>query len=120
MTFPIFLCFLQDLATGHVAALEKLNNMENTIKFYNLGTGKGVSVMQLVKTFERINNVKVPFRIEARRVGDISVMFADPTLAKNELGWEAQYTIDEMCRDFWRWQTMNPEGYRSEIINGHH
>lgn len=108
------------MATGHVAALEKLNNMANTIKFYNLGTGRGVSVMELVKTFERVNNVQVPYRIEARRLGDISVMYADPTLAKQELNWEARHSIDEMCRDFWKWQTMNPQGYRSEIINGHH
>ncbi|XP_063700947.1 UDP-glucose 4-epimerase-like [Culicoides brevitarsis] len=111
---------VMDLADGHVAALQKLTTMENCIKFYNLGTGRGVSVMELVKTFERVNNVQVPYRIEARRLGDISVMYADPTLARTELGWSARFTIDEMCRDFWKWQTMNPQGYRSEIINGHH
>lgn len=112
---------VMDLATGHVAALKKLDAMEETLKFYNLGTGKGVSVMQLVNTFERVNNVKVPYRIEARRVGDISCMFADPTRAEQELGWKAVHSIDEMCSDFWRWQTKNPNGYRDDVLsNGHH
>lgn len=111
---------VMDLATGHVAALKKLDVMPDTLKFYNLGTGKGVSVMELVKTFERVNGVSVPYRIEARRVGDITCMFADPTLAKTELGWETRHTVEEMCSDFWRWQKLNPNGYRSDIMNGHH
>lgn len=111
---------VMDLASGHVAALEQLDKMPDTLKFYNLGTGKGVSVMELVKTFERVNNVSVPYKIEARRVGDISVMYADPTRVKQELGWETKYSVEEMCIDFWRWQKMNPNGYRDAIVNGHH
>lgn len=111
---------VMDLATGHVAALQQLDKMADPLKFYNLGTGKGVSVMELVKTFERVNHIKVPYKIEARRVGDISAMYADPTLAKEELGWKTQSTVEDMCVDFWRWQTMNPNGYRNDIMNGHH
>lgn len=109
-----------DLATGHVAAMRALEKGKLGIKFFNLGTGAGVSVMSLIKTFERVNNVKVPFVIQPRREGDISTMFADPTLAETELGWKAEHTLEEMCADFWRWQTMNPDGYRTDLkANGH-
>lgn len=111
---------VMDLATGHVAAMKKLEKGKFGIKFFNLGTGQGVSVMSLIKTFERVNNVKVPFVIQPRRQGDISTMFADPTLAQEELNWKAVHTLEEMCEDFWRWQKMNPDGYRSEQkTNGH-
>lgn len=109
-----------DLATGHVAAMRKLEKGKLGIKFYNLGTGKGVSVMSLIKTFERVNNVKVPHVIQPRRDGDISTMFADPSLAETELGWKAVHSLEEMCADFWRWQTMNPDGYKTgSKTNGH-
>lgn len=109
-----------DLATGHVAAMRKLENGKLGIKFYNLGTGQGVSVMSLIKTFERVNNVSVPFVVMPRRQGDISTMFADPTLAETELGWKAVHSLEQMCEDFWRWQTMNPDGYKTaQKANGH-
>lgn len=111
---------VMDLATGHVAAMKKLEKGRFGIKFYNLGTGQGVSVLSLIKTFERVNNVKVPYVIQPRREGDISTMYADPTLAENELNWKAVHSLEEMCRDFWRWQTMNPDGYKTEQkTNGH-
>uniref|UniRef100_A0A1L8E3I3 UDP-glucose 4-epimerase n=1 Tax=Nyssomyia neivai TaxID=330878 RepID=A0A1L8E3I3_9DIPT len=110
---------VMDLSTGHVKALEKLEKQHLRLKMYNLGTGKGVSVLELLQTFERVNNVKVPYVIEARREGDISSMYADPTLAETELGWKAECTLEEMCTDFWRWQTMNPNGYKTGIVNGH-
>lgn len=110
---------VMDLATGHVAAMRKLSGKLG-IKFYNLGTGVGVSVMSLIKTFEKVNNVKVPYVIQPRRQGDISTMFADPKLAETELGWKAVHTLEEMCEDFWRWQTMNPDGYKTgQNTNGH-
>jgi UDP-glucose 4-epimerase len=113
---------VMDLATGHVAAMKKLEKAKFGIKFYNLGTGQGVSVLHLIRTFEKVNNVKVPFVIKPRREGDISTMFADPSLAESELNWKAVHTLEEMCADFWRYQTMNPDGYRSEMKtngNGH-
>lgn len=110
---------VMDLATGHVAALNKLSSTHLGIKMYNLGTGKGVSVLQLIQTFERVNNVKIPYTVEERRHGDISSMYADASFAERELSWKATKTLEEMCADFWRWQTMNPDGYRSEIMNGH-
>lgn len=115
---------VMDLASGHVSAMRKLEKGKLGIKFYNLGTGQGASVMQLIKTFERVNNVKIPYTIEPRREGDISTMYSDPKLAEEELGWRAKNTLEEMCVDFWRWQTMNPNGYKIEKevemkTNGH-
>lgn len=100
--------------------MRKLDKGQLGIKFYNLGTGAGVSVLSLIRTFERVNNVKVPFVIQPRREGDISTMFADPKLAETELDWKAVHTLEEMCQDFWRWQKMNPDGYRTGLTaNGH-
>jgi UDP-glucose 4-epimerase len=112
---------VMDLATGHVQAMKKLEKVNFGIKFYNLGTGHGISVLQLIKTFERVNNVKIPYITKPRREGDISTMYADPTLAENELDWKAKHSLEEMCVDFWRWQTMNPNGYKNEEVkaNGH-
>ncbi|CAD7077930.1 unnamed protein product [Hermetia illucens] len=110
---------VMDLATGHVAALKKLVSVHLGIQFYNLGTGKGISVLELIKAFERVNNVKVPYMIEARREGDISSMYADASFAEKELSWKAEKTVDEMCADFWRWQTLNPNGYKTPYTNGH-
>ncbi|XP_063242781.1 UDP-glucose 4-epimerase-like isoform X2 [Bacillus rossius redtenbacheri] len=104
---------VMDLASGHVAALAKLQGEHLRIKTYNLGTGRGVSVLELLRTFEAVTGSPVPHRVEARRAGDIVSMFADGTLAAAELGWRAQYSLEQMCEDFWRWQTMNPHGYRS-------
>jgi len=99
-----------DLALGHVKALKKVE--ENAgLKIYNLGTGHGYSVLDIVKNFEEANGVKIPYEIQARRPGDIATCYSDATLAKEELGWEAQYGIKEMCEDSWRWQKNNPNGY---------
>ena len=99
-----------DLALGHVKALNKIK--ENCgLKIYNLGTGHGYSVLDIVKAFEQARGVKGPYEITARRPGDIATCYADASLAKKELGWEAQFGIKEMCEDSWRWQKNNPEGY---------
>ena len=103
---------VMDLAEGHVAALDALGRAApGTVLTVNLGTGRGYSVLELVQAFERVNGVKVPRRIVARRPGDIAVCFADASLAKTLLGWQAKRGIEEMCRDAWRWQSMNPEGF---------
>ena len=78
---------------------------------YNLGTGRGYSVLEMVKSFEDVNNVSIPYRIVARRPGDVARVYADPNLARKELGWTAQHGIEEMVRDTWHWQSSNPEGY---------
>ena len=99
-----------DLAIGHVKALNKIK--ENCgLKIYNLGTGHGYSVLDIVKAFEKASGVKIPYEITPRRPGDIATCYADASKAGKELGWEAQYGIEEMCADSWRWQKNNPEGY---------
>ena len=90
-----------DLSLGHVKAIEKVRK-DKGVEVYNLGTGKGVSVLELVKTFEKVNNVKVNYKIVGRRPGDIDICYADPTKAENELGWKATRTIEDMCRDTWK------------------
>ena len=100
-----------DLAEGHVAALDWLER-EGGMLTVNLGTGQGYSVLDMVRAFERASGRAVPYRIVARRPGDIAACWADPSLARRLLGWEAKRGIDAMCADTWRWQTMNPEGYR--------
>lgn len=99
-----------DLAVGHVKALNKIRE-KCGLKIYNLGTGHGYSVLDIVKAFEKASGVKIPYEITARRPGDIATCYADASKAKAELGWEAQYGIEEMCEDSWRWQKNNPEGY---------
>ncbi len=99
-----------DLAQGHVAALKKIE--ENAgLKIYNLGTGVGYSVLDIVKNFEEANDIKIPYQIKPRRAGDIATCYSDASLAKEELGWSAKYGIKEMCADSWRWQKNNPNGY---------
>ena len=99
-----------DLAVGHVKALKKID--ENAgLCIYNLGTGHGYSVLDIVKNFEEANGIKIPYVIKPRRAGDIATCYCDPSKAKKELGWEAQYGIREMCADSWRWQKNNPNGY---------
>ena len=99
-----------DLAIGHVKALKKIE--ENAgLCIYNLGTGRGYSVLEVVHNFEEASGVKIPYSIKPRRAGDIATCYADASKAKAELGWEAQYGIKEMCEDSWRWQKNNPEGY---------
>ena len=99
-----------DLARGHVAALKKIDeNAELCI--YNLGTGHGYSVLDIVKNFEAANNIKIPYVIKNRRPGDIATCYCAPEKAKKEMGWVAEYGIKEMCEDAWRWQSNNPNGY---------
>lgn len=99
-----------DLANGHVKAINKIKENPG-VKVYNLGTGNGYSVLDVVKAFSKACGHEVPYQIKPRRPGDIATCYSDATLAKEELGWEAQYGIDEMCEDSWRWQSMNPNGY---------
>ena len=99
-----------DLALGHVKALDKLNS-DCGLEIYNLGTGKGYSVLDIVKNFEEATGAKVPYSIKPRRPGDIAECYASAAKAKKELGWEAQYDIRQMCEDSWRWQSNNPNGY---------
>ena len=99
-----------DLARGHVCAIRKLQ--ENAgVSVYNLGTGNGYSVLQVVAAFEKACGHAIPYEIKPRREGDIAVCYCDPSKAKRELGWEAQYGIDQMCADSWNWQSKNPNGY---------
>lgn len=99
-----------DLASAHVAALQAIEK-NCGLAIYNIGTGHGYSVLDVVNAFEKVNKVKVPYTIKPRRPGDIATCYCDPAKAKAELGWEAQYGIEEMCRDAWNWQKNNPEGY---------
>jgi len=100
-----------DLARGHVKAIERLKDKKGVL-VYNLGTGNGYSVLQIVKAFEKACQKSIPYEIKERRPGDISTCYADPALAKEELGWTAEKTLDDMCADSWRWQSGNPNGYR--------
>lgn len=99
-----------DLAKGHLKALEKIMNTEG-VGAYNLGTGVGYSVLDIVKNFERATGEKLPYELAPRRPGDIAKCYADPTKAKEELDWMAEKGIEDMCRDSWRWQVNNPKGY---------
>ena len=102
-----------DLALGHLRALEKL--MQNPgVVTYNLGTGRGYSVLDMVRAFEEASGRRIAYRITERRPGDIAECYADPGLALRELGWKAERGIREMCEDTWRWQSMNPHGYRQD------
>jgi UDP-glucose 4-epimerase len=100
-----------DLALGHLKALEKLRDRPGTA-IYNLGTGRGYSVLEMVAAFARASGRQIPYRIAPRRPGDIARCYADPSLAGQELGWQARLGIEEMCADSWRWQAANPNGYR--------
>ena len=99
-----------DLAKGHLKALEKLESSTGVLT-YNLGTGSGSSVLDMVKAFENATGKKVPYTIAPRRPGDVAACYADPTKAESELGWKAERGIEEMCEDTWRWQSNNPNGY---------
>ena len=99
-----------DLAVGHVAAVRRLTERQGVLTV-NLGTGRGYSVIEVVKAFEKASGRPVPYEIVARRPGDVAQCYAEPGLAERELGWRAERGIDEMCADAWRWQSANPEGY---------
>lgn len=98
-----------DLALGHIAALKKLNGL----MIVNLGAGAGYSVLELVHTFEKTTGVRIPYKIVGRRAGDIASYFADATLAKHKLGWQTKLSLEDICRDSWRWQSNNPNGYNA-------
>ncbi|TCP95392.1 UDP-galactose 4-epimerase [Cricetibacter osteomyelitidis] len=100
-----------DLAIGHLKALERHEN-DAGLHIYNLGTGQGYSVLDMVKAFEKVNNITIPYKLVDRRPGDIATCYSDPALAKTELGWTAQRNLDDMMRDTWNWQKNNPQGYR--------
>ena len=101
-----------DLARGHVAAIKKLEQKPGLF-ICNLGTGHGYSVLDVIHAFEKACGKKIPYVIDPRRPGDIAECYADPTKAKNELGWVAEYGIEEMCADSWNWQKNNPDGYHT-------
>lgn len=99
-----------DLAKGHLKALEKLKEHPGVVT-YNLGTGKGTSVLQMVDAFKQASGVEIPYTIVDRRPGDAAECYADPSLAEQELSWKAEFNIQKMCEDTWRWQSNNPNGY---------
>src|SRR6476620_4711388 len=102
---------VEDLAAGHLAALTKLGTMEEPVGVWNLGTGHGTTVLEMLHAFERAVGRELPYRVVGRRAGDVAVSYADPAKANSELGWRATRTIDDMCVDTWRWQSANPTGY---------
>ncbi|WP_066259412.1 UDP-glucose 4-epimerase GalE [Neobacillus drentensis] len=102
-----------DLALGHLKALERVM-LSNGVDAINLGTGTGYSVLEMVAAFEKASGRKVPYKIVERRPGDVAVCYADPSKAKNKLGWTAERGIEDMCKDSWRWQEKNPNGYETK------
>ena len=103
---------VDDLANGHLCALRKISSPAGVVT-YNLGTGNGYSVLDMIKAFSKACGHDVPYKIEARRPGDIDSCYADPSYAKAEIGFEATRNLDDMCRDAWNWQSKNPNGYNS-------
>ena len=101
-----------DLSIGHIKALKKLEK-DKGVFIYNLGTGVGYSVLDMVKAFEKASNIKVKYEFKPRRAGDIAKCYADPSKAERELGWKAERNLEQMCSDTWKWQTNNPNGYES-------
>ena len=99
-----------DLAIGHVKAIEKLAEKQGVL-IYNLGTGKGYSVLEVIQAFEKASGISIPYEMKPRRPGDIAICYADPKKAKKEMGWQAHFALEQMCEDAWRWQSQNPEGY---------
>lgn len=100
-----------DLALGHIKALEKIANTKG-VHTYNLGSGQGTSVLELVQAFEKVNGIPVPYKIIERRPGDVATCFANADKALAELNWKTEKTIEDMCKDTWNWQSKNPNGYR--------
>lgn len=101
---------VMDLAAGHVMAIEKFSE-KSEVRTYNLGTGKGCSVLDIVHAYEKACGHSIPYEIKPRRAGDVDASYSECSKAKKELGWEAKYNVDDMCADSWRWQSMNPDGY---------
>ena len=100
-----------DLADGHVKAVKNILEGDKGVQIFNLGTGKGYSVLDIVKAFSKAYGKELPYKIAPRRPGDLAVCYSDPSKAKEVLGWEAKRGIDDMCRDSWNWQSKNPNGY---------
>jgi UDP-glucose 4-epimerase len=107
---------VEDLAAGHIAALHRLGTTSDAVSTWNLGTGHGTSVLELVKAFERACGHEVAYEIVDRRPGDVAASYADPARAHAELGWRATRTVDDMCVDTWRWQRENPNGYPDDGV----
>lgn len=101
---------VNDLALGHIKAIDKLAEHPGLVT-YNLGTGRGYSVMEMVRAFEKVSGKKIHYHVVNRRPGDIAICYTDPGKAKRELGWKAEHGIEEMCEDAWRWHSANPNGY---------
>jgi UDP-glucose 4-epimerase len=99
-----------DLATGHLKALDKISS-HSGVSIYNLGTGQGYSVLEMIEAFKKASKKDIPYEIVDRRPGDIASCYADPAMATQELGWKAERDLDRMCADAWRWQSNNPSGY---------
>ena len=102
-----------DLASGHAAALKWMNGREG-VEVFNLGTGRGTSVLEIIKAFSKACGREIPYQIDPRRPGDVAENYADCSKAAREMGWTAQYDIDDMCRDSWNWQRKNPDGFATE------
>ena len=102
---------VEDLAAGHIAALGKLVTTDEPVSTWNLGSGRGTSVLELVKAFEAAVGRPIPYEVVARRPGDVASSYADPSRANAELGWSTTKSVEEMCADAWRWQSQNPQGY---------
>ena len=105
-----------DLALAHVAALER-QGAGDTFEAINVGSGKGATVLEMVRAFEAASNKKIPYRTAKRRQGDIDKFWSNPSKAEKILGWKVKKSIEQMCQDMWRWQTLNPEGYTETVIN---
>ena len=104
---------VEDLAAGHIAALEKLTTTDEPVSVWNLGSGHGTSVLELLRAFEKAVGRELPYEVVPRRPGDVASSYADPSKANAELGWRTTRSVEEMCADTWRWQSQNPEGYTS-------
>jgi UDP-glucose 4-epimerase len=102
-----------DLALGHLAAINKLAQ-DPSLVTYNLGSGKGYSVLEIVEAFEKANDITIPHKMGPRRSGDIPTSYTDPSRAEQELDWRATRSIEDICRDAWRWQQKNPSGYKDD------
>ncbi len=102
---------VEDLAAGHIAALARLGQTEDPVSTWNLGTGRGTSVLEVLHAFERACGHELPYEVVGRRPGDVAASYADPSRAEAELGWRAEKDVDDMCADTWRWQSRNPDGY---------
>jgi UDP-glucose 4-epimerase len=102
-----------DLAKGHVSAVKKIEEGNIGCKIYNLGTGQGYSVLEMIKALEKVSGKPIPYKIEARREGDIGSVYCDPSYAEKDLHWKAEHGLEDMCKDLWNWQTKNPQGFQT-------